>query len=168
MRITKLHLLLFFLLAGAGIYGAYFWKEKQARDAYMPPPPEPMAEKKFEQEPMVKKSEPASASQPLPPVEAKKEELKSVSYVVERGDTLWKIAKRKEHFGQGHRWYDIWKANEGQIHDFDRLVSGQTLTIPLEKPDGYAWPKTEESVKQRILRRHRHSPSVPAPDIPQS
>ena len=33
MRITKLHLLLFFLLAGAGIYGAYFWREKQAQTA---------------------------------------------------------------------------------------------------------------------------------------
>jgi hypothetical protein len=152
VRITKLHLLLFFLLAGAGIYGSYFWRENRAKlkpETVYPPASEISAPPQTVQAP-------TPSLQVQPPVQTPpKEEAppQSVTYVVERGDTLWKISKMKEHFGLGHRWYDIWKANEDKIADFDHLVKGQSLEIPLDKPEGYAWPKTDERRKQKILAR---------------
>lgn len=74
---------------------------------------------------------------------------------VKRGETLWAISKRKEYFGVGHRWYDIWKANETKIPDFDRLTIGLSLVVPLEKPENYAWPKTTEEAKAEILKNAR-------------
>ena len=48
------------------------------------------------------------------------------SYVVEKGDTLYGIAKRS--FGNGNRWPDIAAANPGVTPR--NLKAGQTLTIP--------------------------------------
>ncbi len=134
MRITKLHLLLFFLLAGAGVYGAYFWREKEARAVRE-------REIKALAEPAAPTVQQVIAALPVPP--PVQEEPRSLGYTVKNGDTLWKIAKMKNHFGQGHRWYDIWKANQDKIADFDHVAKGTLLTIPLDKPDGYAWPKTK-------------------------
>jgi nucleoid-associated protein YgaU len=52
------------------------------------------------------------------------------AYVVRRGDSLWKIAKKKEVYGRGSAWVRIWRANEDQVPDFDILIAGQKLTIP--------------------------------------
>ncbi len=66
---------------------------------------------------------------PSVPKEAAAE--KSVtSYKVKRGDSLWSIAKRKSIYGRGSKWIKIWKANENQIKDFDRIYAGQTFLIP--------------------------------------
>ena len=169
MRITKLHLLLFILLVGGGIYASYFWQEKQAREAresQNKAMEESLAQKRFDEEQMRKSqtapAPPPAAPAPLPqvsePPQPKKEEPEAVNYVVKRGDTLWKIAKMGEHFGEGHRWYDIWKANEDKVEDFDHLVSGQSLLIPLDKPENYNWPKTSEEEKMKILGRPGRSP----------
>lgn len=149
MRITKLHLLLFFLLAGAGIYGSYFWRERQSRfvKAVQPAPEAPVSAPASAAVKALPPA-PAPALVPEPKIEKPPE---AVTYVVHRGDTLWKIAKMKEHFGKGHRWYDIWKANEDKISDFDHLRAGRMLMIPLDKPEGYKWPRTSESKKKRIL-----------------
>ena len=148
MRITKLHLLLFFLLAGAGIYGAYFWKKATMEPEHPAPAVTETPAQKYEPPPVTQP--PPMPVQKEPP---QKPSPQSVTYTVQHGDTLWKIAKMESHFGKGHRWYDIWKANEDKIFDFDRLVQGQEITIPMDKPEGYAWPKTNENRKQNILRR---------------
>lgn len=163
MRITKLHLLLFFLLAGAGIYGAYFWRERQARKVQD-------AERKVAEQMKIEEAPVAvappvqvSAPEPSPALPEKLEpNTQPMNYTVKKGDTLWKIAKMQEHFGQGHRWYDIWKANEDDIADFDRLPAGQTLLIPLDKPDGYRWPKTDEGRKNKILAQTTSKPETPS------
>ncbi len=43
---------------------------------------------------------------------------------------LWNISKKKDHFGVGHQWVKIWRANEAIIPDFDQIEVGQTLVIP--------------------------------------
>ncbi len=154
MRITKLHLLLFFLLAGIGVYAAYFLHEKPAEikpvmDAVPAPETASM--------PAAPQTAAPSAPAASAPVQTKvsSDPSKPVVYVVKGGETLWKIAKMPEHFGKGHRWYDIWKANENTLQDFDHLVRGQELVIPLDKPDGYKWPKTDDARKAKILAQVR-------------
>jgi len=153
MRITKLHLLLIFLLLGAGGWGYYFWEEaaiRQKKEAEFRLQEEVNARKIAEEERLKKLAE-SSPPHPAPaPVEEKKEPT-PVTYLVKKGDTLWKIAKMQEHFGLGHRWYDIWKANEDTLLDFDKIRSGQLITIPLDKPDGYEWPETSQDRKNQIL-----------------
>lgn len=104
----------------------------------------------------------APAPAETPATQAPKSGGEAVTYVVQRGDTLWKIAKMEEHFGQGHRWYDIWKANEDKIEDFDRLSVGESLEIPRDKPEGYPWPRTRSNIKARILSKESPSAIPPA------
>ena len=48
-------------------------------------------------------------------------------YTVQRGDTLWKIAK--EFYGQGWQWRKIYRANS-TIEDPKTIYEGQVLLIP--------------------------------------
>jgi nucleoid-associated protein YgaU len=52
------------------------------------------------------------------------------TYVVKRGDNLWRIAKKKEVYGRGAGWVKIWRANEKKVSDFDLLYVGISLAIP--------------------------------------
>ena len=148
VRLNKLHVITLLILIAASVYGYYFMKVK--RDEL----------RKEEARLELQKAEPEAKAPAASPI---REAASGVlTYIVRRGDTLWSIAKRMEHFGQGHRWYDIWKANDSQVFDFDRIVSGQALVIPLDKPDNYAWPKTDESRKRAILGRTRKASSKSA------
>ena len=155
MRITKLHLLILFLLGGLGTCGYYFWQihqeelQKQFQSTRAPAPtPVPETPPPVEAPPMPVPTVPEVSVSTV----SNEASTEVVTYEVRAGDTLWEIAMMKQHFRAGHRWYDIWKANEEKIADFDRILAGQTLTIPLDKPDGYAWPMTSESRKNRILK----------------
>jgi 5'-nucleotidase len=48
------------------------------------------------------------------------------SYIVQKGDTLWKIASN--HYGDGKQWQKICSANPGLTPE--TLKAGQTITIP--------------------------------------
>jgi nucleoid-associated protein YgaU len=48
------------------------------------------------------------------------------SYVIQKGDTLWSIAKRT--YGDGKRWADIQAANPGL--DPKKLPVGQQIVLP--------------------------------------
>ena len=50
------------------------------------------------------------------------------TYTVQKGDTLWKIAK--ELYGKGSAWTRIHEANKDVIKNPDLIQPGWTLRIP--------------------------------------
>jgi nucleoid-associated protein YgaU len=50
------------------------------------------------------------------------------TYVVQKGDSLSKIAKH--HYGNANDWRKIFEANSDIIKDPDLIYPGQTLKIP--------------------------------------
>lgn len=52
------------------------------------------------------------------------------SYTVVRGDHLWGIAKKKEHYGNPFAWPKIYQANRDQIKNPDLIYPKQTFKIP--------------------------------------
>jgi hypothetical protein len=53
-----------------------------------------------------------------------------ISYAVVKGDCLWNIAKKKEHYGNGFAWPVIYQANRDQIKNPDLIFPNQTFKIP--------------------------------------
>jgi len=53
-----------------------------------------------------------------------------ISYSVVRGDCLWNIAKKKEHYGNGFAWPVIYKANRDKIKNPDLIYPAQVFSIP--------------------------------------
>jgi len=51
-------------------------------------------------------------------------------YVVQKGDSLWKIAEKE--LGSGHRWQYLYELNKDRIKNSNRLRPGQKLIIPVE------------------------------------
>ncbi len=49
-------------------------------------------------------------------------------YEIQKGDTLWKIAK--QHLGDGNRYPEIFEANREVIKDPDLIYPGQMIRIP--------------------------------------
>ena len=49
-------------------------------------------------------------------------------YVVQPGDTLWKIAN--QFYGTGSKWTIIWEENRDQIPNPDQIKPGQVIIIP--------------------------------------
>jgi nucleoid-associated protein YgaU len=50
-------------------------------------------------------------------------------YVIQKGDTLWAIAK--QHLGNGNKYTEIFDANREVIKDPDLIYPGQKIRIPL-------------------------------------
>lgn len=55
---------------------------------------------------------------------------KDIMYEVVRGDHLWGIAKKKEHYGNGHAWPMIYNANRDQIKNPDLIYPAQVFKVP--------------------------------------
>ena len=53
-----------------------------------------------------------------------------ISYTVVRGDCLWNIAKKKDHYGNGFAWPVIYKANRDKIKNPDLIYPAQVFSIP--------------------------------------
>ena len=62
------------------------------------------------------------------PPEAEEKAAEPRIYVVQRGDSLSKIAK--EVYGNAGRWKEIFEANRDQIKDPNLIRPGQELRIP--------------------------------------
>ncbi|PID57927.1 MAG: peptidoglycan-binding protein LysM [Ignavibacteriae bacterium] len=57
-------------------------------------------------------------------------EPKEVDYTVVRGDHLWGIAKKKEHYGNGFAWPMIYNANRDKISNPDLIYPKQVFKVP--------------------------------------
>jgi len=53
-----------------------------------------------------------------------------INYAVVKGDHLWGIAKKQEHYGNGFAWPVIYQANRDQIKNPDLIFPNQTFKIP--------------------------------------
>jgi len=53
-----------------------------------------------------------------------------INYTVVRGDNLWNIAKKPQHYGNGFAWPMIYKANRDKIKDPDLIYPKQIFKIP--------------------------------------
>lgn len=73
-----------------------------------------------------------------------------ISYKVVRGDHLWGIAKKKEHYGNGFAWPIIYKANRDQIKNPDLIYPDQVFKIP---------PLTEEEKAKYEKLRQNYKPA---------
>lgn len=60
--------------------------------------------------------------------DAEKDAFESRTHVVEKGDTLSKIAK--EVYGNANKYMVIFEANKPMLSDPDKIYPGQTLRIP--------------------------------------
>jgi peptidoglycan hydrolase CwlO-like protein len=53
-----------------------------------------------------------------------------ISYKVVKGDHLWGIARKKEHYGNAFAWPVIYKANRDKIKNPDLIYPNQEFSIP--------------------------------------
>jgi len=58
------------------------------------------------------------------------EEVREINYTVVRGDHLWGIAKKKEHYANPFAWPVIYKANRDKIKNPDLIYPKQVFKIP--------------------------------------
>ena len=65
---------------------------------------------------------------PVEPEQPTQPEQPAATYVVIKGDSLWKIAKKL--LGDGTQWKAIFEANSATVKDANRIYVGQTLNIP--------------------------------------
>lgn len=62
---------------------------------------------------------------------AMKEQKKGLDYYeVQKGDSLWSIAEKKEIYSNGFKWLEIYGANKDKIERPDFIYPGQVLLIP--------------------------------------
>lgn len=73
-----------------------------------------------------------------------------ISYKVVRGDHLWGIAKKKEHYGNGFAWPIIYKANRDQIKNPDLIYPDQVFKVP---------PLSEEEKSKYEKLRKNYKPA---------
>ena len=59
---------------------------------------------------------------------AEGEEGEPVIHIVQKGESLWKIAE--QHYGNGAKYMAIFEANRPMLSDPDKIYPGQALRIP--------------------------------------
>ncbi len=59
---------------------------------------------------------------------AEGEEGEPVFHIVQKGESLWKIAE--QHYGDGSKYMAIFEANRPMLSDPDKIYPGQALRIP--------------------------------------
>jgi hypothetical protein len=75
---------------------------------------------------------------------------KDINYTVVKGDCLWFIAKKKEHYGNGFAWPKIYQANKDQIKNPNLIYPKQTFKIP---------PLTEDEVAKYAKLKKNYKPA---------
>lgn len=79
------------------------------------------------------------------------EEPKDIMYTVVKGDHLWGIARKKEHYDNPFAWPVIYKANRDQIKNPDLIYPKQVFKIP-------KLTEEEKSKYDRIRRNYKPAP----------
>jgi nucleoid-associated protein YgaU len=80
------------------------------------------------------------ANQKIKELQAKAAEKKiTQTYMVKKGDCLWKIAAKKEIYGDPYKWLLLYHANRDQIYD-PRLIFPNTVLI-IPRIDEYEKPR---------------------------
>jgi len=74
-----------------------------------------------------------------------------INYTVVRGDCLWNIAKKKEHYANPFAWPVIYKANRDQIKNPDLIFPKQIFKIP-------NLTEEEKSKYDKIRRNYKPAP----------
>lgn len=86
-------------------------------------------------------------------LDAWQEKPKEVSYEVVKGDHLWGIAKKKEHYSNPFAWPMIYKANRDQIKNPDLIFPKQMFQIP-------NLTEEEKSKYEKIRRNYKPAPAT--------
>jgi hypothetical protein len=76
------------------------------------------------------------------------EEVKETNYTVVRGDHLWGIARKSEHYGNGFAWPMIYKANRDKIKNPYLIYPKQVFSIPkLSEEEKAKYDKVRKNYK---------------------
>ncbi|KAF0151741.1 MAG: LysM domain protein [Ignavibacteria bacterium] len=86
-------------------------------------------------------------------LDAWQEKPKEISYEVVRGDHLWGIARKKEHYTNPFAWPIIYKANRDQIKNPDLIFPKQMFQIP-------NLTEEEKSKYEKIRRNYKPAPAT--------
>lgn len=76
-----------------------------------------------------------------------------ISYTVVKGDHLWGIAKKKEHYANPFAWPIIYKANRDQIKNPDLIYPKQIFKIP-------NLTEEEKAKYDKIRRNYKPAPAT--------
>jgi hypothetical protein len=79
---------------------------------------------------------------PVPPLPTPVPTKVPNSYIVQKGDSLWKISSQPQIMGDNFRWPLLFKANRDQIIDPDIIEPAQDLTWK----DNYSLQDVEDAV----------------------
>ena len=74
----------------------------------------------------------------------------SEEHIVKKGESLWWIAKYKNHYNDPYIWQIIYKANKTIIKNPNRIYPGQRLLIPRK---GYTMKQIQEARRQAGAQR---------------
>lgn len=78
---------------------------------------------------------------------------KEIMYTVVKGDHLWGIAKKKEHYDNPFAWPKIYQANRDQIKNPDLIYPKQVFKIP-------NLTEEEKAKYDKIRRNYKPAPPV--------
>jgi len=78
------------------------------------------------------------------------------NYTVVKGDCLWRIAKKKEFYGNGFAWPKIYQANRDQIKNPDLIFPKQIFKIP-------NLTEEEKSKYEKLRMNYKPAPAPAAP-----
>ena len=84
------------------------------------------------------------------------------SVTVRAGDTLWKVAARKDVYGSGYLYPLIYQANQSRIPDPNHLPAGLILTVPRDVPDPKVEIAKEQAMTGELLEKKPASAPVAA------